>query len=359
MGCYYTKQGEVAMKKEAYIIRGKIIDSITGTGIPGLRIEAWDKDLITDDLLDTKVTDEQGAFEMKFTSAQFQERFLDRKPDLLFKVYHNNEEIHSTRNKVMWNYDKADEEIIIPIDWKFEEHYIVSGYVRTEDNRPVPDILVIAFDRKVGKDTPLGESNTKDGFYRIDYTGKADGFQKNLNADLFVQAYSSDESDKKVIARSDLMVDAPKNARINLTVPNDAYRGPSEFEKLNSAITKLLKPAGLKDLKPRDIEYIAAKLKLALPKVARFVHAWKLMWTAGEYKKDHNIPAEAFYGVIQDDDLTELTILINQNKQSLKQLLELAVKSNIISIELKEQIDSFVDAFKEIAVAIAEEEPDN
>lgn len=166
-----------------------------------------------------------------------------------------------------------------------------------------------------------------------------------------MQGYNSDG---KVIARSDLVVNAPKNVRINLTVPNETYRGPSEFEELNTVIKSLvdLDPDEKKDFEDKDIEYIAAKLKLAQSKVERFVHAWELMWDASEYKEGHNIPAEAFYGIINDNNLPELEILVNQGKQRLKQSLEQAVASNTIPIKLKEQIDNFVDALKEIAVAI-------
>lgn len=39
------------MADKKYTIRGRIVDSKTKKGITALRVEAWDKDLIFDDLV--------------------------------------------------------------------------------------------------------------------------------------------------------------------------------------------------------------------------------------------------------------------------------------------------------------------
>lgn len=62
------------MQTNNFTITGHIIDRQTDRGIPGLRIEAWDKDL-----------------------------FFDRKPDIFFKVYKGNTLVKSTEGSVLWN----------------------------------------------------------------------------------------------------------------------------------------------------------------------------------------------------------------------------------------------------------------
>ena len=84
-------------------IRGRVVDQFTGEGIGGVRVEAWDKDFILDDYLGSASTITDGSFEIGFDDTAFQEFFLDRWPDLYFKVYCYDELLVSTENSVLWN----------------------------------------------------------------------------------------------------------------------------------------------------------------------------------------------------------------------------------------------------------------
>ncbi len=87
-----------------YEIRGKVIDSFTGDPIGGVRVEAWDKDfLFVDDHLGSASTRSDGSFTITFDEAAFRDIFLDRWPDLYFKVWCSNELLASTEDSVLWN----------------------------------------------------------------------------------------------------------------------------------------------------------------------------------------------------------------------------------------------------------------
>jgi plastocyanin len=85
-----------------YEIRGRVVDSFSGDGIAGVRVEAWDKDFGLDDYLASVSTITDGSFTIKFDQAAFADLF-DRWPDIYFKVYCYNELLVSTENSVLWN----------------------------------------------------------------------------------------------------------------------------------------------------------------------------------------------------------------------------------------------------------------
>jgi len=59
-----------------------------GSGAPreGLRVTAYDKDLVKDDFLGEAVTDADGAFEIRFTDADFKD-VLESHPDIYLCVF--------------------------------------------------------------------------------------------------------------------------------------------------------------------------------------------------------------------------------------------------------------------------------
>lgn len=85
-----------------------------------LRIEAWDKDLFFDDFIAETTSGKDGSFQLIFTETRFKELFFDRRPDLYFKIFAEGNLVYSTENTVLWNLDKADEEVIITIDRKVD-----------------------------------------------------------------------------------------------------------------------------------------------------------------------------------------------------------------------------------------------
>jgi Dyp-type peroxidase family len=97
-------------------ICGRVIDRQTRYGVVGLRVEAWDKDLICNDLVGTANTNSQGTFRIEFNESYFRDLFLDRQPDLFFKVFHEDELIKSTEDLVLWNVSTGDTEVSIEVD---------------------------------------------------------------------------------------------------------------------------------------------------------------------------------------------------------------------------------------------------
>ena len=90
------------MTGRTFRIFGRVIDRRSDIAVPKVRVEAWDKDLICDDLVGSATTNQQGAFLIEFDESYFRELFLDRRPDLYFKVFSEGLLIESTENSVLW-----------------------------------------------------------------------------------------------------------------------------------------------------------------------------------------------------------------------------------------------------------------
>ncbi|MGK7907525.1 MAG: hypothetical protein AB4040_09895 [Synechococcus sp.] len=112
-------------------INGSVINRETGNGVPGLRIEIWDKDnpwdnswdiiqKFHDDRVWTAITAEQGLFKIQFNEIHFQELFENRFPDLYFKVFAYHQQLQSTIQgtevSVLQNLGAGDTEVTIEVD---------------------------------------------------------------------------------------------------------------------------------------------------------------------------------------------------------------------------------------------------
>lgn len=104
------------MAKKTFRINGRVINVETRRGITGLRVEAWDRDLLFHDMVGSTFTGGRGAFRMIFDDSAFKELFLDRKPDLFFKVYEGKKLIKSTKNSTLWNVESGTTEVLIEIE---------------------------------------------------------------------------------------------------------------------------------------------------------------------------------------------------------------------------------------------------
>jgi hypothetical protein len=104
------------MAKKKYQAVGRVVDRNSRQGVPDARVEAWDKDLLFDDLLGSAVTGADGSFKINFETSSFFDLFLEQKPDLFFKVYYGGRLVGSTEDSVLWNIKAGKTEKTIEVD---------------------------------------------------------------------------------------------------------------------------------------------------------------------------------------------------------------------------------------------------
>jgi len=97
-------------------IQGRVVERESNRAIAGVRVRAYDKDLLFDDVLGDATTDGSGEFSITYSKKDFSELFETR-PDLYFLVFDQGGEraIHSTADHVRWNADRIETvEIKVP-----------------------------------------------------------------------------------------------------------------------------------------------------------------------------------------------------------------------------------------------------
>ena len=91
---------------------------------------------------------------------------------------------------------------------------------------------------------------------------------------------------------SDIIFSAASEVTIDLTVPANKHRGPSEYERLLATIKPLLENAPIAELEGDDISFLAGETGFALEILEAFVIAHQLA-------KSTETPPEFFYGVVR------------------------------------------------------------
>lgn len=153
-------------------ILGRLLQKGTLNGVSGLRVEAWDKDFLVDDFVGEAMSAGEGEFTIELDSKRFRELFLDRKPDLYFKVYEKDRLVRSTEEEVYWNAGAGDShfDIEVPVESApqkppSEGEATIRGFVRWDDDgAAVCQATVRVADAETAKVLAEGKTDAKGAF---------------------------------------------------------------------------------------------------------------------------------------------------------------------------------------------------
>jgi hypothetical protein len=193
--------------------------------------------------------------------------------------------------------------------------FVVMGTILFIGDRPGGNVTVNAFDRDLRTRQLLGRANIDaDGKYRISYSKDLFLRAEVDSADLFIEVRDIDD---EVLGTSDTVFSAPPKLTVDLTIPGEPPRQPSEYEKLLALVLPLLKgQAGdgrdlnVAELTADDQAFIVRETGLLADRVSDLVLAAGAASSTLAINPHFKIlSAAVFYGWFQDGlprDLKEL-----------------------------------------------------
>ncbi|HEY0171737.1 MAG TPA: neuraminidase-like domain-containing protein [Pyrinomonadaceae bacterium] len=347
-----------------YQINGRVVGRDSGRGVPGLRVEAWDKDLVVPDMVGSAVTDSQGRFRIEFSVGYFRELFLDRRPDLFFRVFSGKKQVASTEETVMWNVSAGSipVEIVVPPSGGGDgnggtnrpggddQRYDVSGSVVSRDRAGVVGLRVEVVDKNVGHDVSLAETETDDrGFYRASFTASAFREQSGkARPDLQARVHAG----SAFLAASEVRYDATTDERLNVALPQNAAGLASEYETLTGSIAAYYK-GRLGDLQEtderQDITYLANKSGWDARAVALIALADQFGSSNRDAAGAAAIDPAFYYALFRAGLPANEETLYQADRQVVERVWNQAIKQAVIPESLEQQIPAAADAFQRLS----------
>jgi hypothetical protein len=108
------------MANDTFRILGRVIDQHRKS-VPGLRVEAWDKERIRKELAAHADTDKDGQFKIELDEPHVRQLFGDRRPDVFFQLYHGRKLIKSTENSISRKVSFGDTRVLIQVELEAAE----------------------------------------------------------------------------------------------------------------------------------------------------------------------------------------------------------------------------------------------
>jgi len=348
------------MPNKTFKIAGRVVDRRTQSGIAGLRVESWDKDLVLKDQVASAVTNADGAFQIELDDQRIKELFADRRPDLFFRVFDDGRLLRSTEDSVLWNLEKSTD-VVIEGDFlatqitlgRVEQIPEVRGTVRLADGFPAGGFAVSAVDRDLRHEEELGRAQTDpQGFYRIRYKSEQVQPFEAGTADLVVKVLSKDG---KVLVSSPILFNAPLFAEVDLTVPLEALPPAPLFEKILDALKPLLGQLTIEQLDEnkdnQDITFLSGETGFDKRALARFVLAHRM--------KTRELPPEFWFVLLRNDALFEfqpeqdletqlrgvVEKLASLDAAAVRNTLTNGLRDNDIAKSFGDQTDRWIEAF--------------
>src|SRR5437588_302532 len=222
-----------------------------------------------------------------------------------------------------------------------EFQFLVRGDVRYKGGLPIEGVGVVAVDKELRTESVLGLATTDaQGAFEIYYSLDGVARKEKRSPDLVVRAYRSvggtQPNQEEPLAESRVIFKAQRIVKVRLLVDGGPERTWSEYEQLTSELEPLLDGVAIGDLveddEQHDVTLLAGKTGQPLDRVAALVVSHKLA-----AKTD--LPPEVFYGLVRQQQPTNLAELLAVDPSVQRQALSAAIAAGTIPGRLHDQLD--------------------
>jgi hypothetical protein len=360
---HYSKKDNEVMSQKIFRISGRVINRESRQGISNLRVEAWDKDLIFNDFIDTALTDDRGNFQIQFTEERFRECFIDRQPDLFFKIFNENDELlGSTEDSVLWNVEAGETKMTIAIDFpppeephpdgKPQERFSVQGQVRSRNRAGANGLRVVIVDKNVGVDVQLAETTTDNwGNYQV--RDKLSDLQRRgkQKPDLQARVFAGET----FLGASEVRYNASPNETLNVLLPETADAAlASEHQSLMRDLSAQFR-GNLRDLQEtddrQDITYLANKTGWDARAVAIASLADRFSASTTNANGEAEIEPPFFYALFRAGIPANEQTLYQIDAKTTEAVWQKAIAQGVIPANLKERLPQVQERFQALAAS--------
>jgi hypothetical protein len=157
-----------------FSISGWVIDRRAAHGLPGLLVEAWDREGRCPDLVDCAITSDEGRFELSVSEQHIRELFGERLPELTLRVFSGQTLLAGPESGAVWRLGGRSSALRIRVDpgapapgTETPAPFAVRGRIADAHTGPAAQVSVRAYDRRISaggsREVFLGQATTDDG----------------------------------------------------------------------------------------------------------------------------------------------------------------------------------------------------
>ena len=223
--------------------------------------------------------------------------------------------------------------------------YSVSGRVTDAGSVAASGLAVIAVDRDMRREEPLGSATTDgEGRYRILYSSTQFTRAEKGSADLVVRVMGADG--KTVLGASPVRFNAQPHETIDIRLKGSQFQGPSEYERHVANMRPVMEDVTLSALTDADLEFLTGEtgIPLAQLEAIRLDAQWR------DQSSSHPFPPATFYGLLRQGLPKTLPALLRQVTQRWRDALTQSLAKNEVPHALSTQLDQIIQSLTALAV---------